>query len=60
MVCNWSRPCRVQIYRRRNDQSGVLLGAEESGGIDFRTHPERDGIAAGLMLLELLATERFP
>jgi len=37
----------------------VLLGAEESGGIGFPGHiPERDGLAAGLMLLELLATER--
>lgn len=38
---------------------GVLLGAEESGGIGFPGHiPERDGIAAGLFLLEMLATER--
>ena len=38
----------------------VLLGAEESGGIGFPGHiPERDGIAAGLVLLELLATERM-
>jgi len=37
----------------------VILGAEESGGIGFPGHvPERDGILAGLMLLELLATER--
>jgi phosphomannomutase len=37
----------------------VLLGAEESGGIGFPGHiPERDGIAAGLFLLEMLATER--
>jgi len=37
----------------------VLLGAEESGGIGFPGHiPERDGIAAGLMLLEMLAMER--
>ncbi len=37
----------------------VLLGAEESGGIGFQGHiPERDGLAAGLMLLELLAMER--
>ncbi len=37
----------------------VLLGAEESGGIGFAGHiPERDGIAAGLFLLEMLATER--
>jgi len=40
-------------------KGGVLLGAEESGGIGFSGHiPERDGIAAGLLLLELLATER--
>ncbi len=37
----------------------VLLGAEESGSVGFGGHiPERDGLAAGLMLLELLATER--
>jgi phosphomannomutase len=37
----------------------VLLGAEESGGIGFPGHiPERDGIAAGLFLLEMLAIER--
>ena len=39
----------------------VLLGFEESGGIGFPGHiPERDGILAGLMLLELLATEKKP
>lgn len=39
-------------------KGGVLLGAEESGGIGFPGHiPERDGIAAGLMLLEMLASE---
>lgn len=41
-------------------KGGVLLGVEESGGIGFPGHiPERDGIAAGLMLLELLATARL-
>jgi phosphomannomutase len=40
-------------------KGSVLLGAEESGGIGFPGHiPERDGLAAGLFLLELLATER--
>lgn len=39
-------------------KGGVLLGAEESGGIGFAGHiPERDGIAAGLLLLEMLAAE---
>jgi phosphomannomutase len=37
----------------------VLIGAEESGGIGFPGHiPERDGIMAGMMLLEMLATEK--
>jgi phosphomannomutase len=41
-------------------KGNVLLGAEESGGIGFPGHiPERDGILAGLMLLELLATEKI-
>ena len=37
----------------------VLLGFEESGGIGFPGHiPERDGILAGLMVLEILAVEK--
>lgn len=37
----------------------VLIGGEESGGIGFQGHiPERDGILAGMLLLELLATEQ--
>ena len=40
-------------------KGNVLLGFEESGGIGFPGHiPERDGILAGLALLELLATEK--
>ena len=39
----------------------VLLGVEESGGIGFPEHvPERDGLLAGLMILELLAFEQKP
>lgn len=42
-------------------KGNVLLGFEESGGIGFPGHvPERDGILSGLMLLELLATEKKP
>jgi phosphomannomutase len=38
---------------------GALFGAEESGSVGFAGHiPERDGLAAGLFLLEMLATER--
>ena len=39
----------------------VMLGFEESGGIGFPGHvPERDGVLAGLMLLEMLAVEKRP
>lgn len=39
--------------------ANVLIGGEESGGIGFQGHiPERDGILAGMLLLELLATEQ--
>jgi len=42
-------------------KGNVLLGFEESGGIGFPDlMPERDGIAAGMLLLELLAVERAP
>lgn len=34
----------------------IMIGGEESGGVAFRGHiPERDGILAGLLFLELLA-----
>jgi phosphomannomutase len=40
-------------------RGGVVLGAEESGGIGFPDHiPERDGILAGMMMLEVLAVRR--
>ncbi|MBI5821055.1 MAG: phosphoglucomutase/phosphomannomutase family protein [Verrucomicrobia bacterium] len=39
----------------------VLMGGEESGGLGFKGWiPERDGILAGLLLLEFLACERKP
>jgi phosphomannomutase len=40
-------------------ETDVLIGGEESGGIGFQGHiPERDGILANLMLLEMLAMEK--
>ena len=39
---------------------GALFGAEESGSVGFAHHiPERDGLAAGLFLCELLAMEKI-
>ncbi len=39
----------------------ILMGGEESGGYGFKNHlPERDGILAGLYLMELMAYEKKP
>lgn len=39
----------------------AFLGCEESGSVGFADFiPERDGILAGMLLIELLATERKP
>ena len=40
-------------------RTGAMLGGEESGGFGFGMHlPERDGIYADLMLLELFLAEK--
>jgi len=40
-------------------ETNVLIGGEESGGIGFQGHiPERDGMLANLMLLEMLTVTR--
>jgi len=40
-------------------ETGAMLGGEESGGFGFRMHlPERDGIYADLLLLDLFIRER--
>ena len=39
----------------------VLIGGEESGGISIKGHiPEGDGLLMGLLLLEIIATQRKP
>jgi len=39
----------------------VLVGGEESGGISFKGHiPEGDGIAMGLLLIEMVAEAKKP
>ncbi|HEX3032066.1 MAG TPA: phosphoglucomutase/phosphomannomutase family protein, partial [Bacillota bacterium] len=39
----------------------ILLGGEESGGLGFKNHiPERDGILASLLLMEMMATYNKP
>jgi len=51
----------TEILQREKEplEKQVLIGGEESGGIGFRGHiPERDGLLAALMLLEMLAVEK--
>ena len=40
-------------------ETGAMMGGEESGGFGFGMHlPERDGIYADLLLLDLFVRER--
>jgi alpha-D-glucose phosphate-specific phosphoglucomutase len=48
-------PVGFKYICQKMRETDVLIGGEESGGIGFQGHiPERDGILANLMLLEML------
>ncbi|HEX5829252.1 MAG TPA: hypothetical protein VFY23_17120 [Candidatus Limnocylindrales bacterium] len=52
-------PVGFKFIGPRMIEVGAMLGAEESGGFGFGMHlPERDGIYADLMLLDLFLRER--
>ena len=52
-------PVGFKFIGPRMIETGAMLGAEESGGFGFGMHlPERDGIYADLMLLDLFLKER--
>ncbi|HEX5825035.1 MAG TPA: hypothetical protein VFY18_11310 [Candidatus Limnocylindrales bacterium] len=52
-------PVGFKFIGPRMIETGAMLGAEESGGYGFGMHlPERDGIYANLMLLELFLREK--
>jgi phosphomannomutase len=52
-------PVGFKFIGPRMIETGAMLGAEESGGFGFGMHlPERDGIYADLMLLDLFLRER--
>jgi phosphomannomutase len=52
-------PVGFKFIGPRMIETGAMLGAEESGGFGFGMHlPERDGIYADLMLLDLFRRER--
>ncbi len=52
-------PVGFKFIGPRMIETGAMMGAEESGGYGFGMHlPERDGIYADLMLLDLFLKER--
>jgi phosphomannomutase len=52
-------PVGFKFIGPRMIETGSMMGAEESGGFGFGMHlPERDGIYADLMLLDLFLRER--
>jgi phosphomannomutase len=52
-------PVGFKFIAPRMIETGAMLGAEESGGYGFGMHlPERDGIYADLMLLDLFLKEK--
>jgi phosphomannomutase len=52
-------PVGFKFIGPRMIETGAMMGAEESGGFGFGMHlPERDGIYADLMLLDLFRRER--
>ena len=52
-------PVGFKFIGPRMIQTGAMMGAEESGGYGFGMHlPERDGVYADLLLLDLFMRER--
>ena len=52
-------PVGFKFIGPRMIETGAMMGAEESGGFGFGMHlPERDGIYADLLLLDLFMRER--
>ena len=53
------RPVGFKYVGPRMIETGAMMGGEESGGYGFGMHlPERDGIYADLLLLDLFVRER--
>ena len=55
----YETPVGFKYIGPRMIETGAMMGAEESGGFGFGMHlPERDGIYADLLLLDLFLRER--
>jgi phosphomannomutase len=58
-ITTYETPVGFKYIGPKMLETGAMLGAEESGGFGFGMHlPERDGVYADLMLLDLFLRER--
>jgi phosphomannomutase len=58
-ITTYETPVGFKFIGPRMIETGAMMGAEESGGFGFGMHlPERDGVYADLMLLDLFLRER--
>jgi phosphomannomutase len=58
-IATYETPVGFKFIGPRMIETGAMMGAEESGGFGFGMHlPERDGIYADLLLLDLFMRER--
>jgi phosphomannomutase len=58
-IRTYETPVGFKFIGPRMIETGAMMGAEESGGFGFGMHlPERDGIYADLLLLDLFIRER--
>ena len=58
-ITTYETPVGFKFIGPKMIETGAMMGAEESGGFGFGMHlPERDGIYADLMLVDLFMRER--
>ncbi len=58
-IMTYETPVGFKFIGPKMIETGAMMGAEESGGYGFGMHlPERDGIYADLLLLDLFLRER--
>jgi len=58
-ITTYEVPVGFKFIGPKMIETGAMLGAEESGGFGFGMHlPERDGIYADLLLIDLFARDR--
>jgi phosphomannomutase len=58
-IATYETPVGFKFIGPKMIETGAMMGAEESGGFGFGMHlPERDGVYADLLLLDLFLRER--